>query len=280
MLYQEGLKTLRKGFEKGVSKNQFLKTGFKKFDKKFGGIYKKGVTVIGGAYQDDLTNLGVSLLKNISINQDIPTYYISFHDIELDIVKKITSSFLKIKMKKIISGKLNKNEKTKIDKLLKANRILPTYIINNIKRTTIDITYLVKNLIFEKKPNLIIIDRFNEVQGNRNDKTKLIESLKSISQNTGVPFILLYELGDSGNISNDGRKALLENLNSDLFLKSMSDCIVYLDDSIHYVNDENQESAAEKGNSKLVVRKSKYGKTGEVKLKYKSTLCLFEDVGK
>ena len=34
MLYQEGLKTLRKGFEKGVSKNQFLKTGFKKFDKK------------------------------------------------------------------------------------------------------------------------------------------------------------------------------------------------------------------------------------------------------
>ena len=209
MLYQEGLKTLRKGFEKGVSKNQFLKTGFKKFDKKFGGIYKKGVTVIGGAYQDDLTNLGVSLLKNISINQDIPTYYISFHDIELDIVKKITSSFLKIKMKKIISGKLNKNEKTKIDKLLKANRILPTYIINNIKRTTIDITYLVKNLIFEKKPNLIIIDRFNEVQGNRNDKIKLIESLKSISQNTGVPFILLYELGDSGNISNDGRKALL-----------------------------------------------------------------------
>jgi len=34
MLYQEGLKTLRKGYEKGVSKNQFLKTGFRKFDKK------------------------------------------------------------------------------------------------------------------------------------------------------------------------------------------------------------------------------------------------------
>jgi replicative DNA helicase len=278
MLYQEGLKTLRKGFEKGASKNQFLKSGFKKFDKKFGGIYKKGVTVIGGAYQEDLTNLGVSLLKNISINQDIPTYYISFHDIELDIVKKITSSFLKIKMKKIISGKLSKSEKAKIDKLLRANRILPTYIINNIKRTTIDITYLVKNLIFEKKPNLILIDRFNEVQGNRNDKIKLIESLKSISQNTGVPFILLYELGDGGNINNNGRKAFFDNLNADLFLKSMSDCIVYLDDAFHYVNDEKEESKVEKGIIKLIVRKSKYGKTGNIKLRYKNTLCLFEDI--
>ena len=37
MLYQEGLKTLKKGLEKGVSKNDFLKTGFNKFDKKIRG---------------------------------------------------------------------------------------------------------------------------------------------------------------------------------------------------------------------------------------------------
>ena len=110
MLYQEGLKTLKKGMEKGISKKDFLKTGFKKFDKKYGGIYKKGITVIAGSYQDDLTNLGVSLLKNISIDNEISSYYISFHDIEIDIIKKVTSAFLQIKMKKIISGKLKKKD--------------------------------------------------------------------------------------------------------------------------------------------------------------------------
>ena len=69
MLYQEGLKTLKKGLEKGISKNDFLKSGFKKLDKKYGGIFKKGITVIAGTNQDDLTNFGVSLLKNISLNK-------------------------------------------------------------------------------------------------------------------------------------------------------------------------------------------------------------------
>jgi replicative DNA helicase len=106
MLYQEGLKTLKKGLEKGVSKNDFLKSGFKKLDKKYGGIFKKGITVVAGTNQDDLTNFGVSLLKNVSLNKEVSSYYISFHDIEIDIVKKITSALLNIKMKNIISGKL------------------------------------------------------------------------------------------------------------------------------------------------------------------------------
>lgn len=277
MLYQEGLKTLKKGLEKGVSKDDFLKSGFKKLDKKYGGIFKKGITVIAGVNQDDLTNLGVSLLKNISLNKEVSSYYISFHDIEIDIVKKVTSALLKIKMKNIISGKLKKKERSKIDKLIKSDTVFPTYIINNIKQDTIELTYMVKNLIFDKHPHVFILDGLNNISGTENEKMKLIESLKSISYNTGVPFILLYELSGSGNIQSNTGTLSHVDLNSERYLKSMSDAIIYLSDPI-FDKRKDKKGKTAKGLAELSIRKSKYGKTGSVALKYRTNYCLFEDL--
>jgi replicative DNA helicase len=279
MLYQEGLKTLKKGLEKGVSKNDFLKSGFKKLDKKFGGIYKKGITVVAGSYQDDLTNFGVSILKNISLNKEVSSYYISFHDIEIDVVKKVTSALLKIKMKNIISGKLKKKDRSKIDKLIKSDTVLPTHIINNIKQDTIELTYMVKNLIFDKHPNLFILDGLNNIGGTDMEKMKLFESLKSISYNTGVPFILLYELGESGRMPKHNGSPFQFDLNSDRYLKSLSDCIIYLSDPV-FDKGKDKKGKASKGQSELIVRKSIYGRTGSVPINYRTNYCLFEDIEK
>jgi replicative DNA helicase len=276
MLYQEGLKTLKKGLEKGVSKNDFLKSGFKKLDKKYGGIFKKGITVIAGTNQDDLTNFGVSLLKNVSLNKEVSSYYISFHDIEIDIVKKITSALLKIKMKNIISGKLKKRERSKIEKLIKSDTVFPTYIINNIKQDTVELTYMVKNLIFDKHPHLFILDGLTNINGTENEKMKLIESLKSISYNTGVPFVLLYELSDSGKTYRSNGTPFQLDFNSNRYLKSMSDSILYLTDPI-FDKSKDKKGKTSKGISELVIRKSKYGRTGSVSLRYKTNFCLFED---
>ena len=276
MLYQEGLKTLKKGMEKGVSKNDFIKSGFKKLDKKYGGILKKGITVIAGINQDDLTNLGVSLLKNISLNKEVSSYYISFHDIEIDIVKKVTSALLKIKMKNIISGKLKKKGRSKIEKWIKSDTVFPTYIINNIKQDTIELTYMVKNLIFDKHPHIFILDGLNNINGTENEKMKLIESLKSISYNTGVPFILLYELSGSGNIQSINGSPSNIDQNSERYLKSMSDALIFLSDPISDKR-ENKKGKTAKVQSELIVRKSKYGRTGTVVLRYKPNFCLFED---
>ncbi len=276
MLYQEGLKTLKKGLEKGVSKDDFLKSGFKKLDKKYGGIFKKGITVIAGTNQDDLTNLGVSLLKNISLNKEVSSYYISFHDIEIDIVKKVTSALLKIKMKNIISAKMKKDERSRIEKLIKSDTVFPTYIINNIKQDTIELTYMVKNLIFDKHPHLFILDGLNNIEGTDSERMKLIESIKSISYNTGVPFILLYELVDSGKSYGSNGTFSQMNLNSDRYLKSMSDSIIYLTEPV-FNKGKDKKGAKSKGSADLVIRKSKYGKTGSVSLRYKMNFCLYEN---
>jgi len=276
MLYQEGLKTLKKGMEKGVSKEDFLRTGFKKLDKKYGGIYKKGITVIAGPYQDDLTNLGVSLLNNISINKEVSSYYISFRDIEIDIIKKITSAFLKIKMKNIVSGKLKKKDRAKIDKLIKSDTILPTHIVNNIKQDTIELTYMIKNLIFDKHPGLFIMDGLNDIEGTPKEKMKLIESLKSMSYNTGVPFVLLYDQGVAIKPAGDDGRPIQLDLNSDRYLKSISDCIIFLSDPV-YANTKDKKGKPSKGLSKLIIRKSKYGRVGTVNLNYKPKYCLYED---
>lgn len=279
MLYQEGLKTLKKGLEKGVSKEDFIKTGFRKLDKKYGGIYKKGITVIAAANQDELTNFGISVLKNLPINEKSSYYYISFHDIEIDLVKKITSAFLKIKMKRLISGKLKKKDRSKIDKLIKSDTIIPIHIINNIKQDIIELTYMIKNLIFDKHPNLFILDGLNDLQGNQTEKMKLIESLKSISYNTGVPFILLHDLSVSGGQNGGAGLPFLLDLNSDRILKGMSDTIIILAEPV-IEKEKDKKARSSKGLYQLIVRKSKYGKTGTMKLDYQSNFCLFQDAKK
>jgi len=276
MLYQEGLKTLKKGLEKGVSKNDFVKTGFKKLDKKYGGIFKKGITVIAGSNQDELTNFGISILKNLSIKATNSYYYISFHDVEIDLVRRITSAFLKIKMKSIIRGKLKKKDRNKIDKLIKSDTILPIHIINNIKQDTVELTYMIKNLIFDKHPNLFILDGLNDIEGNQMVKMKLIESLKSVSYNTGVPFVLLHELSGSARMQKGNGSPFELDLQEDKYLKSMSDTIIYLTESI--LEKKKDKKGKSTGSAKIAIRKSKYGRTGSIELSYRSNFCLFEDI--
>jgi replicative DNA helicase len=108
---------------------------------------------------------------------------------------------------------------------------------------------------------------------------KLIESLKSISYNTGVPFILLYELSDSGKTYRSNGTTSQLDFNSNRYLKSMSDSIIYLSDPI-FDKSKDKKGKKSKGISELVIRKSKYGRTGSVSLRYKTNVCLFEDIDK
>jgi replicative DNA helicase len=138
---------------------------------------------------------------------------------------------------------------------------------------------MVKNLIFDKHPNLFILDGLNHIGGMDMEKMKLVESLKSISYNTGVPFVLLYDLGESGRIPKGNGSTFQLDLNSDRYLKSLSDCIIYLSDPI-FNKGKNKKGKSSKGLSELIIRKSKYGRTGTVSIKYRTNYCLFEDLNK
>jgi replicative DNA helicase len=138
---------------------------------------------------------------------------------------------------------------------------------------------MVKNLIFDKHPHLFILDGLTNINGTENEKMKLIESLKSISYNTGVPFILLYELSDSGKTYRSNGTTSQLDFNSNRYLKSMSDSIIYLSDPI-FDKSKDKKGKKSKGISELVIRKSKYGRTGSVSLRYKTNVCLFEDIDK
>jgi replicative DNA helicase len=169
-------------------------------------------------------------------------------------------------MKNIISGKLKKKERSRIEKLIKSDTVFPTYIINNIKQDTVD-----------KHPHLFILDGLTNINGTENEKMKLIESLKSISYNTGVPFILLYELSDSGKTYRSNETPSQLDFNSNRYLKSMSDSIIYLTEPI-FDKSKDKKGKTSKGLSELVIRKSKYGKTGSVAIRYRTNFCLFEDL--
>jgi replicative DNA helicase len=56
----------------------------------------------------------------------------------------------------------------------------------------------------------------------------------------------------------------------------MSDSIMYLTDPI-FDKSKDKKGKTSKGVSELVIRKSKYGRTGSVSLQYKTNFCLFED---
>ncbi|MFC2126152.1 DnaB-like helicase C-terminal domain-containing protein [Bacteroidota bacterium] len=273
-----GVENLLSQLEYSESKTGCLETGFKTFDKEYGGLVEGGITVIGGRIQMGLTDFCTSLINNVSIQNKIPSTYITLDSIEDDIRNRLISSHLTINRYRLNRLDLKKKDVKKIKYSVPEIKKFPITIYDDVLPKPIALLNKIQEVIKDDKPKLFILDDLNQIESGDKSFNNFLDDIKNIATKTNVSFVLSYHINNEVEKRGGDKRPLLFDLNPRYYLRKISDMIIYIYRPEYYGLDEDVKGQSTKNLAELLVRKSSSGKVGTVNLKYNRKYCSYKNI--
>ena len=211
-----------------------MKTEIKELDN-IVDLEKSKIIFIGGQVSAGKTTLGLEMIKNVGINQNIPVLLFS-----LGLSKEII-------VKRIIESSAIVDNKIVNDKLLK----LSNAPINISDETNITIDYIkekCRDLKERKNIKLVVIDYIQLTQQNN---VNISKELKELAEELDITIIIFSQLQKGDENSVEKRPILKDLKNSEQFIEN-ANVMMFL-----YKNKEKSE---------LIVVKNDYGNTATIEL--------------
>lgn len=263
-----------------------LSTGFERLDEVLGGLVEGTLVTIGGRTGMGKTAFAFNLLRNLAIEKNIPSLYISLESTEQLCTNILIACTLNIKYRGLLSGQLVVEEWEKLDKGVSGIVNSPIYLDTKSTYTIDDICKTVEESVQEHQVKVVFIDYLQLIFA----KTGFIENrylelnyitrkLKALAKEFNITIALLSQL----NRNAEGEKRLdhrpvLTDLRDSGTICDDSDvvCFVHRPEYFHIYDDEKGNDMRNK--ALIIVAKNRLGYTGEAVLYTNmSTLTFFNE---
>ena len=251
-----------------------LSTGFARLDEVLGGLVEGTLVTIGGRTGMGKTAFAFNLLRNLSIEKNIPSLYISLESTEQLCTNTLIACTLNIKYRTLLSGQLIAEEWEKLDKGL--SRIVNAPVCLDAKSTyTIDdICKTVEESVQEHQIKVVFIDYLQLIfaktgftENRYLELNYITRRLKALAKEFNITIVLLSQL--NRNAEDEKRfehRPVLTDLRDSGTICDDSDvvCFVHRPEYYHIYQDE-------KGNDMhnvalIIVAKNRLGYTGDTVL--------------
>ena len=252
-----------------------LASGFYDLDSLTQGFQKSDLIIIAGRPSMGKTALGLNITLNIIKNLKLPVLFFSLEMSKEQIMYRLLSIETIITQSKLRSGNLDKNDWTKLNKILKIMSKLPLFIDDSPDLSIQDIRSKIKTIIFEQiHIGLVIIDYLQLIQNlklkteNRaQELSEVTRILKNIAREFNIPIIALSQL--SRNIENRiNKKPMLADLRESGSIEQDADLVLMLYRSDYYNLKHNENSTINSSLVELIIAKQRNGPIGSVKLQF------------
>ena len=245
----------------------FCRTGYKTLDSKLGGgMFRKGLYVIGARPGMGKTTLGVNIAENIARrNKNVLVISLEMSDIQI-MAKRIANE-AKMSYNKLLAGGLTDTER---DTALGAAGILssrPFDLIDKSKMTVVDIGRAARQI---KGLEAIVIDYLQLVKPNDTDSNKpryeimtdISANLKALAKLLGIPVVALCQLNRESTKGADKRPHM-QDLRDTGAIEQDADAIILLHRPEYYA-DKNAEDYVKPmfEQIEMIVAKNRHGETG------------------
>ena len=251
-----------------------LSTGFKRLDEVLGGLVEDTLVTIGGRTGMGKTAFAFNLLRNLSIEKNIPTLYISLESTEQLCTNMLIACTLNIKYRGLLSGQLIAEEWEKLDKGVSGIVNAPVYLDTKSTYTIDDICKTVEEAVQEHQVKVVFIDYLQLIfaktgftENRYLELNYITRRLKALAKEFNITIVLLSQL----NRNSEGEKRfdhrpVLTDLRDSGTICDDSDvvCFVHRPEYYHIYQDE-------KGNdlhnvALFIVAKNRLGYTGDALL--------------
>lgn len=251
-----------------------LSTGFERLDEVLGGFVEGTLVTIGGRTGMGKTAFAFNLLRNISIENNIPSLYISLESTEQLCTNMLIACMLNVKYRGLLSGQLVVEEWEKLDKGLPRIVNAPVYLDTKSTYTIDDICKIVEEAVQEYQVKVVFIDYLQLIfaktgftENRYLELNYITRKLKALAKEFNITIVLLSQL----NRNAEGEKRLdhrpvLTDLRDSGTICDDSDvvCFVHRPEYYRIYQDE-------KGNDMhnvvlIIVDKNRLGYTGDAVL--------------
>ena len=249
-----------------------LYSGFYNLDSLTQGFQKSDLIIIAGRPSIGKTAFSLSISLNIIKSFKIPILFFSLEMSRKQLIYRLLAMETNISQSKLKSGKLNKIDWIKINKVIKILSKLPFFIDDSSNLSLEEINTKLKILLFEQNQiGLIVIDylqlmqlKTNKYENRAQEISKITRNLKNLARDFNIPIIALSQL--SRNVENRiNKKPMLSDLRESGSIEQDADLVLMLT--------KNQENLTKTLNSAysiidVIIAKQRNGPTGSIKIKF------------
>lgn len=263
-----------------------LSTGFERLDEVLGGLVEGTLVTIGGRTGMGKTAFAFNLLRNLAIEKNIPSLYISLESTEQLCTNILIACTLNIKYRGLLSGQLVAEEWEKMDKGLPRIANAPVYLDTKSTYTIDDICKTVEEAVQEYQVKVVFIDYLQLIfaktgftENRYLELNYITRRLKALAKEFNITIALLSQL--NRNVEDEKRyehRPVLTDLRDSGTICDDSDvvCFVHRPEYFHVYDDEKGNDMRNK--ALIIVAKNRLGYTGEAVLYTNmSTLTFFNE---
>ena len=263
-----------------------LSTGFESLDGILGGLVEGTLVTIGGRTGMGKTAFAFNLLRNLAIEKNIPSLYISLESTEQLCTNILIACTLNIKYRGLLSGQLVAEEWEKMDKGLPRIANAPVYLDTKSTYTIDDICKTVEESVQEHQVKVVFIDYLQLIfaktgftENRYLELNYITRKLKALAKEFNITIVLISQL----NRNAEGEKRLdhrpvLTDLRDSGTICDDSDVVCFVHRPEYYRIYQDEKGNDMHNVALIIVAKNRLGYTGEAVLYTNmSTLTFFNE---
>ena len=248
-----------------------LESGFYELDSLTQGFQKSDLIIIAGRPSMGKTALGLNIAVNVIQNSKLPVLFFSLEMSKEQIMYRLLAMETEIDQIRLRSGKLQKEDWIKLNKVIKIISKFPLFINDISNLSTQDVRSEIKTIIFEQNQiGLIIIDYLQLMQNSKvtnenrvQELSQITRSLKTLAREFNIPIIALSQL--SRNVENRiDKKPILSDLRESGSIEQDADIVLMLAHNSKSSNQVNFNSQL----MNLIIAKQRNGPIGTISLRF------------
>ena len=261
-------------------------SGFIDLDTITSGWQPSDLVIVAGRPSMGKTAFVLSLIRNASIDHNLPMGIFSLEMSSLQLVNRLISSEAELDSDKIRKGNLKDYEWQqllhKTDLLQKA----PIFIDDTPALSILELRAKARRLKSQHDIQCIIVDylqlmtsEYGKTSGNREQEIASISrSLKAVAKELNIPVIALSQLSRAVETRGGDKRPVLSDLRESGSIEQDADMVMFIYRAEKYDITEDEDGESTIGVAELLLRKNRNGPTGKVKLKFVERFAKF--VGK
>lgn len=251
-----------------------LSTGFERLDEVLGGLVEGTLVTIGGRTCMGKTAFAFNLLRNLAIEKNIPSLYISLESTEQLCTNILIACTLNIKYRGLLSGQLVAEEWEKMDKGLPRIANAPVYLDTKSTYTIDDICKTVEEAVQEYQVKVVFIDYLQLIfaktgftENRYLELNYITRKLKALAKEFNITIVLLSQL----NRNAEGEKRLdhrpvLTDLRDSGTICDDSDVVCFVHRPEYYRIYQDEKGNDMHNVALIIVDKNRLGYTGDAVL--------------
>ena len=260
-------------------------SGFIDLDNITSGWQPSDLVIVAGRPSMGKTALVLSIIRNASIDYNLPMGIFSLEMSSLQLVNRLISSEAELDSDKIRKGNLKDYEWQqllhKTDLLQKA----PIFIDDTPALSILELRARARRLKSQHDIQCIIVDylqlmtsEYGRTSGNREQEIASISrSLKAVAKELNIPVIALSQLSRAVETRGGDKRPVLSDLRESGSIEQDADMVMFIYRAEKYDITEDEDGESTIGVAELLLRKNRNGPTGKIKLKFVERFAKFVD---